>query len=156
MKKLEIILITGAIIVLLLVLFNTPLDSLIASVFFITLSCLYYILGFALFNNIQARKIFKADSYKGIGTWRILIAIGTGIALSILTTGFRFTILSYPAAKTLLVIGLVFVTIIIILALIKNAQEKNQFYKNITLRCLTFLIIAVIFLLLPGHLFETL
>ena len=55
------ILITGAIIGLLLVLFKTPFDSLIASVFFITLSCLYYILGFALFNNIPLRKIFKAE-----------------------------------------------------------------------------------------------
>jgi uncharacterized membrane protein len=156
MKKLEMILILGAIIGLLLMLFNTPLDSLIASVFFITLSCLYYILGFALFNNIPARKIFKADSYKGIGTWRILIAIGTGIALSILTIGFMFTILNYPVAKTLLVVGIVLGAIIIILALIKNAQEKNQFYRNITLRSLVFLIIAVLFLLLPGHLFETL
>jgi len=153
MKKLELILITGAIIGLLLVLFNTPFDSLIASVFFTTLSCLYYFFGFALFNNIPALKIFKADSYKGVGTLRILIAIGTGIALSILTTGFMFTILNYLAAKTLLVVGLVFVTIIIILALMRNAQEKNQFYKNIILRCLVFLIIAVTLLLAPGHLF---
>ena len=150
MKKLEITLITGAIIGLLLVLFNTPLDSLIASVFFVTLSCLYYILGFALFNNIPLRKIFKADSYKGIGTWEILIAIGTGIALSILTIGFMFTILSYPMAKTLLIVGIVLAAIITTLALMKNAQEKNQFYRNIILRSFVFVIIAVIFLLLPG------
>jgi uncharacterized membrane protein len=156
MKKLEIILITGAIIGLLLALFNTPLDSLIASVFFITLSCLYYFLGFALFNNIPARKIFKADSYKGIGTWRILIAIGTGLALSILTIGFMFSILSYPMAKTLLVVGIVLAAINIILALIKNAQEKDQFYRNIILRGFVSVIIAIIFLMLPGSLFETL
>ncbi len=66
-----------------------------------------------------------------------------------------FTILSYPMAKTLLIVGIVLAAILIILALIKNAQEKNQFYRNITLRSLVFLIIAVIFLLLPGHLFET-
>jgi uncharacterized membrane protein len=155
MKKLEIILNTGAIIGLLLVLFNTPLDSLIASVFFITLSCLYYILGFALFNNIPLRKIFKADSYKGIGTWRILIAIGTGIALSILTIGIMCSALNYPMAVTFLVVGIVLTAIIITLALIRNAQEKNQFYRNITLRSFVFVIIAVIFLLLPGHLFRT-
>ena len=153
MKKFEILLIAGAIIGLLLVLFNTPLDSLIASVFFITLSCLYYILGFALFNNIPLRRIFDADSYQGVGTWKILIAIGTGITFSILTIGFMFTILSYPMAKTLLIVGIVLAAILIALALIKNAQEKNQFYRNITLRCLVFLILAVIFFLLPGHLF---
>jgi hypothetical protein len=156
MKKTELILIIGAIIGLLLVLFNTPLDSLIVSVFFITLSCLYYILGFALFNNIPLRKIFKADSYKGIGTWRILTAIGTGIALSILTIGIMCSALNYPMAGTFIVVGIVLAAINIILALIKNAQKKEQFYRNIILRCLVFLIIAVIFLLLPGHLFETL
>ena len=156
MKKLEMILIIGAIIGLLLTLFNTPLDSLIVSGFFITLSCLYYILGFALFNNIPLRKIFKADSYKGIGTWRILTAIGTGIALSILTIGIVCSALNYPMAGTFLVVGIVLTAIIIILALTKNAQEKEQFYRNIILRCLVFLIIAIIFLLLPGHLFEKL
>lgn len=147
------ILVIGAVIGLLLVLFNTPFDSLIASVFFITLSCLYYILGFALFNNIPLRKIFTSDSYKGIGTWRILIAIGTGIALSILTIGFMFSILGYPMAKTLLVVGIVIAAILIALALIKNAQEKNEFYRNIILRSFAFVIIAVIFLLLPEPLF---
>ena len=129
MKKLEMILVIGAIIGLLLVLFNTPLDSLIVSVFYITLSCLYFILGFALFNNIPARKIFNTDSYKGLGTWEILIAIGTGIALSILTIGFMFSILSYPMAKTLLAVGIVLTAIIIILALIKNAHEKISFTR---------------------------
>jgi uncharacterized membrane protein len=156
MKKLEMILITGAIIGLILAVIDTPVDSLIVSVFFITLSCLYFILGFALFNNIPLRKIFNEDSYKGLGTWEILIAIGTGIVLSILTIGFMFTILNYPTAKTLLAVGIILGSIIIILALIKNAQEKNQFYRNITLRSLVFLIIAIILLLLPGHLFEKL
>jgi hypothetical protein len=154
MKKFEMIPVIGAIIGLLLALFNIPLDSLVVSVFFIALSCLYYFLGFALFNNIPARKIFKADSYKGIGTWRILIAIGTGIALSILTIGIMCSALNYPMAGTFLVVGIVLVAICIILALIKNALEKDQFYRNIILRSFVFLIISVIFLLLPGNIFN--
>ncbi len=82
--------------------------------------------------------------------------VGTGIFLSILTIGFMFTILNYPSAKTLLAVGIILGAIIIIMALIKNAQEKNQLYRNITLRSLVFLIIAIILLLLPGHLFEKL
>jgi putative Mn2+ efflux pump MntP len=154
MKKFEIILIIGAIISLLLALFNIPFDSLIVSVFFITLGCLYFYQGFALFNGIRLRNIFKADSYKGLGTWRILTAIGTGIALSILTIGFMFFILSYPMAETFLIVGTVLAVIMIIMAMIKNALGKNLFYRDIILRCLIFLIIAVVFLLLPGHLFE--
>jgi putative Mn2+ efflux pump MntP len=151
MKKIEFILIIGAIVGLLLALFNIPLDSLIVSVFFITLGCLYFYLGFALLNNIPLRKIFKADSYKGLGIWRILIAIGTGLALSMLTIGFMCSILSYPMAKTFLAVGIVLTAIIIILAMIKNAKGKDQFYRNIILRSFVFLIIAVIFLLLHGH-----
>lgn len=150
------ILILGAIIGLLMVFFNIPLGSLIAAVFFITLGCLYFYLGFALLNNIPFGYVFKADSYKGLGPERIIIAIGTGIAISILTIGIMFFLLNYPMARTMLDVGIVFVIIIIISVIIKNAQRKNLFYRNIILRCMIFLTIAVIFLLLPGHLFEKL
>jgi hypothetical protein len=154
MKKLEIFLIIGAAIGLLLALFDTPLDSLIVSVFFITLSFLYFCLGFALFNNIPLRKIFIPDSYKGLGIWRILIAIGTGLAFSVLMIGIMCSILNYPMAKTFLAIGIVLAMINIILAVIKNVQGKDHFYKNIILRSFVFLFIAAICLLLPGYIFN--
>lgn len=154
MKKIEIILIIGAIIGLLMALFNLPLNALIVSVFFTALGCLYFYLGFALFNGISLVKIFKAESYKGLGARRILIAIGTGLALSILTIGFMFTLLGYPMARTFLITGIVFAAVIIIMAIIKNAQVKNQFYRNIILRSSVFLIAAIVFLLLPGNTFS--
>lgn len=156
MKKLEIILIIGAVVGLLLSLFNVPLNSLIVSVFFIALGSIYFYLGFALLNGIRFRNILKAESYKGVGPWRIAIAIGTGIALSNLTMGFMFSILSYPMAETLLTFGMVLAAIMIILALIRNARDKNQFYRNIILRCVIFIIIASIFLIIPGNIFEKL
>ncbi len=76
------------------------------------------------------------------------------MALSELTIGFMFTILNYPMAKSLIVFGIVLAVIVIILALIRNTKENNQFYRNIILRCLVFLIIAVVFLLIPGQIFE--
>lgn len=156
MKKLEIILIIGAVVGLLLSLFNVPLISLIVSVFFIALGSIYFYLGFALLNGIRFRNILKAESYTGVGPWRIAIAIGTGIALSNLTMGFMFSILSYPMAETLLTFGMVLAAIMIILALIRNARDKNQFYRNIILRCVIFIIIASIFLIIPGNIFEKL
>ena len=154
MKRLELILLIGAAIGLLMAIFNIPLDSLISSVFFITLSCLYFCFGFALLNNIPFRKIFIPDSYKGLGIWRILIAIGTGLAFSVLTIGIMCSVLSYPMAKTFLAVGIVLAVIFIILALIKNAQQKDNFYRNVILRSFAFMIIAIIFLLLPGHIFN--
>ncbi len=156
MKKLEIILIIGAVVGLLLSLFNVPLISLIVSVFFIALGSIYFYLGFALLNGIRFRNILKAESYTGVGPWRIAIAIGTGIALSNLTMGFMFSILRYPMAETLLTFGMVLAAIMIILALIRNARDKNQFYRNIILRCVIFIIIASIFLIIPGNIFEKL
>jgi hypothetical protein len=155
MKKLEVILITGAVIGLLLVLFNVPLHTLVITLFFPALGVLYYCLGFALFNGIRLRSIFKADSYKGLGLWRILIAIGTGIGISNLTIGFMFSIMNYPLARALLIEGSILTTIFFILAIIKNARDKNQFYRKIMIRCLVFLVIGVIFILLPGQIFGT-
>jgi len=150
------ILIIGAVVGLLMSLFDVPLASLVVSLFFVALGLLYFYLGFALFNGIGFRNIFKADFYKGLGPWRIAIAIGTGIALSNLTMGFMFSILSYPIAETLLTLGIALAAIMIILALIKNAQDKNPFYRNIIIRCIVFIVIAVAFLLIPGHIFEKL
>lgn len=154
MKKFEIILIAGAVIGLLLALFSVPLSSLIVSLFFVPLGLLYFYLGFALFNEISLRKLFVPESYKGIGSWRIGTAIGTGLAFSILTIGFMFTVLNYPMAKTLLTTGLGFTAVIVILAIVKNTQEKNLFYRDIIIRCTVFLVIAIVFLLIPGHIFE--
>lgn len=155
MKKLEIILIAGAVVGLLLALFDVPLHSLIVSLFFMTLALLYFYLGFALFNGIRFLNIFKAESYKGLGIWRIAIAIGTGIALSDLTVGLMFTILDYPMAELLLTMGLVLTSIMLLLAAIRNAKEKDQFYRNIILRCAVFIIIRTVFLMLPEQLFLT-
>jgi hypothetical protein len=48
MKKLELILIAGAVTGLLLALFNVPNYTIILSVFFLVLSLLYFYLGFAI------------------------------------------------------------------------------------------------------------
>ena len=118
------------------------------------LGLLYFYLGFALFNDIPLRKIFEPESYKGLGTWRILIAAGTGFTLSILTIGYMFTILNYPMGQTFLTFGILLGLIILILAIIKNAREKNRFYRNIIIRCIVYIVIAVVFLLIPWHIIE--
>jgi hypothetical protein len=154
MKKLEIILMVGASTGLLLALLNVPLSSLIVSIFYVVLGLLYFYLGFALLNGIRFRDILKVDSYRGIGPWRIAIAIGSGIALSNLTIGFMCSILTYPMAEIFLTYGIAIAAIMIILSLIKGARDKNVFYRTIIVRCLVFIAIAVAFLLIPEQLFE--
>lgn len=154
MKKLELFLIAGAIVGFLLALFDIPLDSVIASVFFTLLGCLYFYFGFALFNDIPFRKIFKAESYKGIDPRKLLMAMGTGISLSLLTIGYLFSILVYPMARTFLILGCILTAIIIILAVINYSRVKDQFFRGIILRSSLFLIIAVIFFMFTGNIFK--
>jgi len=155
-KKLEIILIIGAFLGLLLALLNVPLSSPIVSIFCVALGILYFYLGFVLFNGIPLRRIFDPESYKGIGSWRIATAVGTGIALSILTIGFMFAVLSYPMANTLLIAGLASTAVVFILAIAGSAREKNIFYRDIIIRCVVFLAITILFLCIPEHIFEKL
>jgi len=151
MKKLEIILIIGAVVGLVMNLFDLPLNSLVVSLFCLMLALIYFYLGFALFNVIRFRDILKSESYKGLGTWRIAVAIGTGIALSDITIGLMFTLLDYPMARSLLTFGLVLTSIMLLLAAVRNAKEKDRFYRNIILRCAVFIIIDVVFLILHGQ-----
>ena len=110
---------------------------------------------FALFNGIHIRKIFTAESYTGLGPWRIGVAIGTGIAISQITIGIMSTVLDYPMAKTLIQVGLVFTSVMLFVASIRSAREKHRLYRNIIPRCAVFIIIAILFLLLPEKLFQT-
>lgn len=144
MKKLEKVLIAGAIIGFLMALFKVPYHSVIVSVFLLPLGVIYLYLGFALFNDIPFNKIFKSESYQGVGTWRIAIAIGTGLGLSQLTTGFMFALNDYPMTRSLLSYGLVITALMLLLALIRNSREKHRFYMNTALRCSVFIILGII------------
>ncbi|MEZ5019637.1 MAG: hypothetical protein R2756_05880 [Bacteroidales bacterium] len=125
-------------------LFNVPYHSVIVSVFLLPLGVIYLYLGFALFNDIPFNKIFKSESYQGVGTWRIAIAIGTGLGLSQLTTGFMFALNDYPMTRSLLSYGLVITALMLLLALIRNSTEKHRFYMNTALRCAGFIILGII------------
>ena len=72
-----------------------------------------------------------------------------------ITIGIMSTVLDYPMAKTLIQVGLVFTSVMLLVASIRSAREKHRLYWNIILRCAVFIIIAILFLLLPEKLFQT-
>lgn len=98
------------------------------------LSSLYFALGFALFNNIRLRNIFKKESYKGISTLRIIGTIGAGIALSIIVIGVQFKFYSWPFRNQHLIIGLSLLAIITIPVIIKFITTNGLFYRNLLIR----------------------
>ncbi len=110
------------------------------------LSSLYFGLGFALFNNIRLRNIFKKESYKGISTLRIIGTIGAGIALSIIVIGVQFKFYSWPSRNQHLIIGLSLLAIIAIPVIIKFITTNGLFYRNLLIRFFIIGSIGFIFL----------
>lgn len=110
------------------------------------LATLYFALGFALFNNIRLRNIFKKESYKGVSTLRIIGTIGAGIALSIIVIGIQFKFYNWPFRNQHLIIGLSLLAIIAIPVIIKFITTNGLFYRNLLIRFFIIGSIGFIFL----------
>lgn len=100
------------------------------------LSLLYFFLGFAIFNDIPLKNIFKRESYQAISPAKLIGTIGLGFSFSEITFGILFKMMNYQGSTTQLVGGLFFVIIILIVALLQYRKNKSNFYKNIFLRIL--------------------
>ncbi len=95
------------------------------------LGTFYYLFGFALFNKIKLRQIFKRDSYKDTNALRIIGAILTGWAVSIICIGVLFIVQHYPGGTFFLYCGLAYIVLIFIVALIRYLSPKCLLYPHI-------------------------
>jgi hypothetical protein len=137
MKILEKIMAIVAILAIVMVYFNIPYGVFLSIISFTVLSWIYYPFGFAFFNGIHLRRIFKKESYKGVSALSIVGAIFAGMALSTLCTGILFTIASYAYAERFLSIGLFSTGLILIAVLIIMLRNRAVFPKKIFIRILT-------------------
>jgi len=128
--------ILGIIIVLSIVLkfFHIPGSSFFLVLSTSTLMMLYFYVGFAMFNGILLKEIFKKKTYDGISTLRIIGAFFSGIGLSTILTGILFRLQHWPGGNFQLMIGLIFSGIIMILLILKYIKGKELFYKEILIR----------------------
>jgi 4-hydroxybenzoate polyprenyltransferase len=149
MKKTEIGLIAIGFLGLIFKLLHLPGGALFILVPFIILALTYMYLGFALFNGIKFRKIFKKDSYHNIKTPRIIGAIGTGLALNCSIFGIIFRFLNYPGASYLLLFGLVCTSIITIISIQKKQKDTEQYYVNILKRIAVFGTLCLVLVVMP-------
>ena len=67
---------------------------------------LYFYLGFALFNDIGFRDLFKKATFENIRRKRIYMAIAYGITFSTILTGVLFVVLMWVGGQEMLFIGL--------------------------------------------------
>ncbi len=153
MKKTEITILTISIIAIALNFFLVPGGSVLTVFSLSFLATIYFYFGFALFNTIRLRNIFKKESYKDIASQRIIGAIGAGVALSITTLGVLFKLLSWPGATVNLIAGLLGIIIVLIIGTIKYFNNKSDFYLTIFKRAGLFGGLGLVLLLTPKSTF---
>ncbi|HCW06493.1 MAG TPA: hypothetical protein DGG95_03900 [Cytophagales bacterium] len=112
------------------------------------LSMLYFYFGFALFNGIGFRAMFKKSSYAGVSVGKISGAIALGLALSSVLIGILFKLMFWPGANEMIMIGGTGLLIILLVASVVMVIKKkslDSFYKGIFLRGSVALIFALVF-----------
>jgi len=134
MKKAEFILIIISIIALIMKLLEVPFGALLFLFSILLLSLIYYPMGFAFFNDIRLRNIFKKESYQGLKWTRILGAIVAGIVVSTLLIGVLFSVMHYPGAQYMLIEGVFSAVVVFIIAFVKNRKSKSPYYSFILSR----------------------
>nr|WP_294936502.1 hypothetical protein [uncultured Flavobacterium sp.] len=149
MKYVEVCLFVLTIASLSFFLIDFPGGTLFTVLQLTTISLLYFVLGFAIFNSIRLRRIFKKESYQNVSGLRIVGAIGTGMTLSIVIIGILFTVMQWPGASFNLLIGLVFTAIISLVSIIKYLMSKSAYYKKILVRTLGFGAVAFALFSIP-------
>ena len=130
MKKFEIVVGVIAILSFFLKILHLPGSSILTVLSFSILAIFYY-LGFAFFNNIRLREIFKSSSYQNTNAKRIIGAVGLGFALSTIIMGALFKIQLWPGGTFQLNIGLIVTALLFIIAVFFYLRNKTEYYIRI-------------------------
>jgi hypothetical protein len=149
MKKIERFLIMLSLIGIIARMMLAGGSSLTLLLSLMSLSLLYMYFGFALFNDIRLRDIFKKASYKGLTTIHIVGAILAGLALSMACVGILFKVQSWPGATFDLGVSLSLCSIIIVISYSKIKGPHRQYYKRITSRLVVATVISAFLLVIP-------
>lgn len=124
-------------------------SGLVLTIAALTLSCLYFFLGFAVFTKVGFRRIFKWDSYKHLKSWDIIIAIVAGVAFSVLVISLLFKVQYWPGAYYMSRAGLIMLFIIIIVAVFMLKTVNSFIYIGILKRGVPLFLFVLLLQLLP-------
>ena len=109
------------------------------------LSMFYFLFSFSYFNNIKLKNIFNKEYYKNIPPAKIIGTIGFGIGLSTLLTGILYKVMQWPGGNGMNIItGLIIVSIIFIVSIIKFLKTKSNFYYPIFIRFIIWTTISIL------------
>lgn len=119
----------------------------------IILSMFYFYLGFAYFNGISFRGIFKKKSYVSLTATKIVYAIITGWVWSWLPLVVLFKGMAWPGLSLIQTIALAVFIIFSLITLLSFLITKKRFFKLLLPRLLIGLLITAVFFILPESLF---
>ncbi|PZR19316.1 MAG: hypothetical protein DI539_14440 [Flavobacterium psychrophilum] len=151
MKITERILLLFAVIGIILSLIPIPGGNMLTILALGLLAMLYFYFGFAFFNGIRTRDMFKKSSYAGIKGVRIPGAIFTGMLLSVAVVGILFKVMMWPGASFMLLVGIVPFFVLTLTTILKYSGNKDGYYKRIFVRTIVFGSVSLLLYLLPAN-----
>lgn len=151
MKKLEKILIIIALIGFIFMLIPFPGGSILIILSLSMITILYFLLSYALFNNLTLKDIFKKESYMEIKPLRIIGTIGLGFGLSYLTLGILFMLMHWSLGKMYIIIGLIISMIVLVVSFIRYSKTKSKLDIIIIKRIVLFSAFGIFLILAPKY-----
>ena len=106
--------------------------------------------GFAFFNQVLLKDIFKKATYKDISAKRIIGGIFAGLALSLAVIAVLFKVESWPGSIFQMWLGIFALSITTLIAAIKRITVKDNYYSKILKRTLSFGAICIILVAMPA------
>lgn len=149
MKKTERILLIIAFFAILLKFMLINGSGLLTVLSLMSLAVIYYLLGFAFFNSIRLKDIFKKQSYNGISVLRIIGTIGFGFSISTVIIGILFILQSWNGGSVNLITGLAILLICTVVAIIRWTKTKSGSYNLIFSRAAIIGFFGLLFLITP-------
>jgi len=146
MRKIEIILGIAAIIAIFLKQSGITTNNSVILVPIGLLAYLYLFFGFALFNDIRFRTIFKKQAYKNSNVGKTILGIALGASLFILLTGILFKQFAWKNADPQLTIGLLLTAAVTFFYFLYYLINKPINLKKIFIRIAIIVSFAIGFL----------
>jgi hypothetical protein len=122
----------------------------ILTVIALTLLLLLHLLfGFAIYNGVKLRHVFKKASWESISTLKILGGIAAGLSVWAMLTGILYKVMIWPGANAMLQNGLFIAAITLLIALIKRKKSVAVIYRNAINRIVIYGVVALVCFVIP-------
>lgn len=108
------------------------------------LSLLYFPLGFALFNGIRLRHIFRRSSYENKTVIDIVEAVFAGLFLQVGLFAVLFVIYQWAGTRVMVTGGLTLSIVCFLYSIIKWKLKRKKLYKEVLIRSVVITIAIIL------------